>query len=169
MAKKNGSIVYKCSGCGYSQPRWLGRCPECGEWNSFEECIVDSNAVSPAGRGSDISVKVKPVPLSSVEAKGNSRIFTGIDEFDRVLGGGATKRSAVLIGGEPGIGKSTLLIQTASSLASSAKKSGSSQRILYVSGEESAAQIKERAERLHLRCVLRIFLMRLIRLILFLL
>ena len=98
MAKKNGSIVYKCSGCGYSQPRWLGRCPECGEWNSFEECIVDSNAVSPAGRGSDISVKVKPVPLSSVEAKGNSRIFTGIDEFDRVLGGGAAKRSAVLIG-----------------------------------------------------------------------
>ncbi|MDY5046266.1 MAG: DNA repair protein RadA, partial [Treponema porcinum] len=53
MAKKNGSVVYKCSGCGYSQPRWLGRCPECGEWNSFEECIVDSNAVSPAGRGSD--------------------------------------------------------------------------------------------------------------------
>ena len=69
MAKKNGSVVYKCSGCGYSQPRWLGRCPECGEWNSFEECIVDSNAVSPAGRGSDVSVKAKPVPLSSVEAK----------------------------------------------------------------------------------------------------
>lgn len=150
MAKKNGSVVYKCSGCGYSQPRWLGRCPECGEWNTFEECIVDSNAVSPAGRGSDVSVKVKPVPLSSVEAKDTSRILTGIDEFDRVLGGGAEKRSAILIGGEPGIGKSTLLVQTAASLAFSVKKSGSSQRILYVSGEESAAQIKERAERLHL-------------------
>ena len=150
MAKKNGSVVYKCSGCGYSQPRWLGRCPECGEWNTFEECIVDSNAVSPAGRGSDVSVKVKTVPLSSVEAKDTSRILTGIDEFDRVLGGGAEKRSAILIGGEPGIGKSTLLIQTASSLASSARKSGPAQRILYVSGEESAAQIKERAERLHL-------------------
>ena len=58
MAKKNGSVVYKCSGCGYSQPRWLGRCPECGEWNTFEECIVDSNAVSSAGRGSDVSVRV---------------------------------------------------------------------------------------------------------------
>ena len=59
MAKKNGSVVYKCSGCGYSQPRWLGRCPECGEWNTFEECIVDSNAVSPAGRGSDVHLSYR--------------------------------------------------------------------------------------------------------------
>lgn len=150
MPKKNGSIVYKCSGCGYSQPRWLGRCPECGEWNSFEECIVDTNAVTQAGRGSAVSAKIKPVPLVSVEAKDNSRLFTGIDEFDRVLGGGATKRSAVLIGGEPGIGKSTLLLQTAASLAASAKKNSLPYRVLYVSGEESAAQIKERADRLNL-------------------
>lgn len=150
MPKKNGSIVYKCSGCGYSQPRWLGRCPECGEWNSFEECIVDSNAVTPAGRGSAVSTKIKPVPLASIEAHDNSRLSTGIDEFDRVLGGGATKRSAILIGGEPGIGKSTLLLQTAASLAVSAKKNNLPYRVLYVSGEESAAQIKERADRLNL-------------------
>lgn len=147
MAKKNGSIVYKCSNCGYSQPKWLGRCPDCGEWNTLEECIIDSNAVSPAGRGSAVSEKAKPVPLESIESKDSSRLSTGISEFDRVLGGGATKRSAILLGGEPGIGKSTLLIQTASSMASA-----NCGRILYISGEESAAQIKERAERLKLNC-----------------
>ncbi len=147
MAKKNGSIVYKCSNCGYSQPKWLGRCPECGEWNSLEECVIDSNAVTPGGRGSAVSEKAKPVPLETVDAKDSSRFSTGINEFDRVLGGGATKRSAILLGGEPGIGKSTLLIQTAASMAEKAPG-----RILYISGEESAAQIKERAERLKLNC-----------------
>ena len=101
MAKKNGSIVYKCSSCSYTQPRWLGRCPECGEWNSMEECIVDSSAVSPAGKGNSVSEKAKPVPLESISAQDTSRFTTGIEEFDRVLGGGATKRSAVMIGGEP--------------------------------------------------------------------
>ncbi|MBQ5470605.1 MAG: DNA repair protein RadA [Treponema sp.] len=143
MAKKNGSIVFKCSNCGYTQPRWLGRCPDCGEWNTLEECIVDSNAVSPAGKGNIIQEKAKPVPLNSIEAKDNTRFFTGISEFDRVLGGGATKRSAILLGGEPGIGKSTLLIQTASNFK---------QKVLYVSGEESSFQIKERADRLKLTC-----------------
>lgn len=147
MAKKNGSIVYKCSNCGYSQPKWLGRCPDCGEWNTLEECIVDSNAVTPGGRGSAVSEKAKPVPLDSIQAKDNSRISTGIGEFDRVLGGGATKRSAILLGGEPGIGKSTLLIQTAASMAQT-----NAGRILYISGEESAAQIKDRADRLGLNC-----------------
>ena len=84
MAKKNGSIVFKCSNCGYTQPRWLGRCPDCGEWNTLEECIVDSNAVSPAGKGNIIQEKAKPVPLNSIEAKDNTRFFTGISEFDRV-------------------------------------------------------------------------------------
>ena len=146
MAKKNASIVYKCSSCGYSQPKWLGRCPECGEWNTLEECIIDSNAVTPAGRGSVISEKAKPLPLSSINAKDSSRFSTGIEEFDRVLGGGATKRSAILLGGEPGIGKSTLLLQTAEAMAKN-----NSGKVLYISGEESAAQIKERAERLALK------------------
>lgn len=163
MAKKNGSVVFKCSACGYSQPRWLGRCPECNAWNTFEECIIDKNAVSPAGRGSEVCEKAKPVPLSSVEAKNSCRFMTGIGEFDRVLGGGAEKRSAILLGGEPGIGKSTLLIQTAVSMANGSGTAADSvneekkyqffpEKILYVSGEESAAQIKERAERLKLDC-----------------
>ena len=147
MAKKNGSIVYKCSSCSYTQPRWLGRCPECGEWNSMEECIVDSSAVSPAGKGNSVSEKAKPVPLESISAQDTSRFTTGIEEFDRVLGGGATKRSAVMIGGEPGIGKSTLLIQAASKMAQNFPG-----KILYISGEESAAQIKDRADRLLLNC-----------------
>ena len=146
MAKKSGSIVYKCSNCGYSQPRWLGRCPECGEWNSREEIIIDKNNVTPAGRGSQAVEKQKPVGLASVKAQEKSRLSTGIDEFDRVLGGGATKRSAILLGGEPGIGKSTLLLQTAASVAASGAQ------VLYISGEESAAQIKERADRLELSC-----------------
>ena len=147
MAKKSGSIIYKCSNCGYTQPRWLGRCPECGEWNSLEETIIDKNNVTPAGRGSQEVTKQKPVKLESIEAQKNSRLITGISEFDRVLGGGAAVRSAILLGGEPGIGKSTLLLQTAASIAVS-KQGG----ILYISGEESAAQIKERADRLGLSC-----------------
>ncbi|MBP3709870.1 MAG: DNA repair protein RadA [Treponema sp.] len=146
MAKKSGAIMYKCSSCGYSQPRWLGRCPQCSEWNTLEECIVDVHAVTPAGLGSSISEKAKPVPLSHVDAKNDMRLATGIAEFDRVLGGGAAKRSAILIGGEPGIGKSTLLLQT----AAHALHANGNARALYVSGEESAAQIKERSERLSL-------------------
>ena len=146
MAKKNGSIIYKCSNCGYTQPRWLGRCPECGEWNSLEEIIIDRNNITPAGRGKKAVEKQKPVVLSTIEAQKNTRLSTGIDEFDRVLGGGATKRSAILLGGEPGIGKSTLLLQTAASIAINDAK------VLYISGEESAAQIKERADRLGLIC-----------------
>lgn len=146
MAKKNGSIIYKCSNCGYTQPRWLGRCPECGEWNSLEEIIIDRNNITPAGRGKEAVEKQKPIVLSTIEAQKNTRLSTGIDEFDRVLGGGATKRSAILLGGEPGIGKSTLLLQTAASIAIKDAK------VLYISGEESAAQIKERADRLGLIC-----------------
>ncbi len=146
MAKKSGSVSYRCSNCGYTQPRWLGRCPECGEWNSLEEIIIDKNNVTPAGRGSAAVEKQKPVGLSTVKAQENSRLSTGISEFDRVLGNGATKRSAILLGGEPGIGKSTLLLQTTASVAKNKAV------VLYISGEESAAQIKERADRLELEC-----------------
>lgn len=148
MSKKNGSISYRCSNCGYSQPRWLGRCPECGEWNSLEEIILDKNNLSPAGRGNELVEKQKPVALKTIKSENTTRIKTGIEEFDRVLGGGATKRSAILLGGEPGIGKSTLLLQTAASTV----KQYPDQTILYVSGEESSMQIKERADRLNLDC-----------------
>ncbi|MCR5080731.1 MAG: DNA repair protein RadA [Treponema sp.] len=140
MAKKK-SIIYKCSNCGYSQPAWLGRCPECGEWNTMEEHITDPNASSSQLKSNGTAVKIKPVPLSKVTIQDEGRFSTGNVEFDRVLGGGATKRSAILIGGEPGIGKSTLLIQTAANML---KKN----KVLYVSGEESAGQIKGRAVRL---------------------
>lgn len=141
MAKKNGSLLYRCTNCEHSQSSWLGRCPECGQWNTFEEVIVDKNSPNRAGQGSVLAQKIKPIPLSDVQAKENFRLLTGIEEFDRVLGNGAAKRSAVLLGGEPGIGKSTLLIQMAAAMANA-------HSVLYVSGEESAAQIKERADRL---------------------
>ena len=149
MAKKKGSIVYKCSSCGYTQPGWLGRCPQCGEWNTLEECISDPNATTPSLHADGTAVKIKPVPMSKIQMEDEGRISTGDIEFDRVLGGGATLRSAVLIGGEPGIGKSTLLIQTASEIIKQNKTTGAF-RVLYVSGEESASQIKARAVRLSL-------------------
>ncbi len=141
--------MYKCSSCGYSQPRWLGRCPECGEWNSLEEIIIDKNSITPAGRGNEKVERAKPVNLGTIKAQSAVRYQTGIAEFDRVLGGGATKRSAILLGGEPGIGKSTLLLQAASCASESFAKNG---KVLYVSGEESAEQIKDRAERLGINC-----------------
>ncbi|MCF0242234.1 MAG: DNA repair protein RadA, partial [Treponema sp.] len=147
MARKSGSIMYKCSTCEYSQPTWLGKCPSCGEWNTLEEAIVDTVTPSATGIKSVIQEKSKPIPLSQVQSQDTTRYLTGITEFDRVLGGGATKRSAILLGGEPGIGKSTLLLQTASSFASTLSNEG---KILYISGEESASQIKERADRLGL-------------------
>jgi DNA repair protein RadA/Sms len=145
--KKTGATAFRCAKCGYTQPRWLGRCPDCGEWNTLEEVIVED-----AGLGASASpgsprvaggIVPRAVPLSAIDAQAGSRLTTGIGEFDRVLGGAAMKRSAVLIGGEPGIGKSTLLLQAASSAATNG-------RILYVSGEESAAQIRARANRLAL-------------------
>ena len=150
--KKTGTTAFRCTGCGYTQPRWLGRCPDCGEWNTLEEIIVqDGSAFGPAGilasasatrTGAQAAIP-RAVPLSAVIAQDGARMTTGIGELDRVLGGAAMKRSAVLVGGEPGIGKSTLLLQAASSAATNG-------RILYVSGEESAAQIRSRADRLGL-------------------
>ncbi|MDR2897285.1 MAG: DNA repair protein RadA [Spirochaetaceae bacterium] len=137
--KKSGTLTYKCSSCGYTQPAWLGRCPECGEWNSFEEIVSSPSA--PLFGESKKGVAAKPVPLNTVNPMDGERLSTGIGELDRVLGGGAMRRSAILIGGEPGIGKSTLLLQTAAAIQTKG-------RILYVSGEESAAQIRSRADRL---------------------
>src|SRR5574344_1763010 len=135
MAKKKGAIVYKCSSCGYTQPGWLGRCPQCGEWNSMEECIVDPNASTPSLSSDGTAVKVKPVPMSKSSVEDGGLLLTGYAEFDRLLGGGAMKISALLIGREPGIGKSTLLLQTAASVLKQQQKSPSKNaaRILYVS------------------------------------
>ena len=144
MAKK-GAVVFKCWECGAVHPKWLGRCPDCGQWNTLQEFIQDPNAVSAKLVGGTLAQKARPVPLATVQAQEAGRLQTGIGEFDRALGGGATKRSAILLGGEPGIGKSTLLIQAAANL--SASQEG---RILYASGEESASQIKGRADRLGL-------------------
>lgn len=144
--KKTGYLAHRCSKCGYTQARWLGRCPECGEWNTFEEVTINQDYSAAERSIAEKFVKeAHSVPLDAIEANDAVRLSTGIAEFDRVLGGGAVKRSAILIGGEPGIGKSTLLLQ-----AASASSSGSVKKVLYVSGEESGGQIRSRADRLNL-------------------
>ncbi|MEL3903650.1 MAG: DNA repair protein RadA [Treponemataceae bacterium] len=139
MAKK--TIVFRCSACGYTQPKWLGRCPNCGAWNTFEETADEAVPLKSPFRVSNGKAETN-VPLSKVRSQDAERFETGLSEFDRVLGGGAMKRSAILIGGEPGIGKSTLLLQVAAHCG---------KKVLYVSGEESAGQIKGRVDRLNLK------------------
>ena len=136
MSKKDEQIEYKCDACGYTQAKWLGKCPYCGEWNSFRE-VASSKSTSKSGT----KRMIESLPLSAIEAQDGERLSTGLKELDRVLGGGAIKRSSIIVAGEPGIGKSTLLLQMA---ALTGKK------VLYVSSEESAGQIKARAERLQL-------------------
>jgi DNA repair protein RadA/Sms len=145
--KKQKAFIFKCSSCGHEEPKWLGRCPECGEWNTLSETAVSalqlSSGLSGKGGRSDKQALARSFPLSSVDPQEGARIASGIPELDRVLGGGIMKRSAILVGGEPGIGKSTLLLQA----AAAAETRG---RALYVSGEESAGQIRMRADRLGL-------------------
>lgn len=144
MAKKR--LVYRCSSCGHEEPRWLGRCPECAEWNTFEQTAeADGGSGGSSGGGGRARSprNLKSIPLSSIEASSGARFDSGIAEVNRVLGGGIMRGSSLLLSGEPGIGKSTLMLQ----LASQVKSSG---RILYISGEESASQIKLRADRLSL-------------------
>ncbi|MCL2833951.1 MAG: DNA repair protein RadA [Treponema sp.] len=139
--KKQKAFIFKCSSCGHEEPKWLGRCPECGEWNTLAETPVAGRGTAKEAAGRTIP---QSMPLASVDPLEGSRISSGIRELDRVLGGGVMKHSAVLVGGEPGIGKSTLLLQT----AAAAETRG---RILYVSGEESAGQIRMRADRLGIK------------------
>ncbi len=129
--------VYICSQCGYEASKWLGKCPSCAAWNTFEESLA-----VPSSKG-DFSPVSKAVarPISEIKFSDEERFKTGINELDRVLGGGIVKGSVVLLSGDPGIGKSTILLQVCNSLQSDTE-------ILYVSGEESAMQIKMRAERL---------------------
>ena len=132
--------VFVCSNCGYESSKWLGKCPGCNEWNSFyEEKITKTN--DKIGGQALEKKSCKPLKLNEVIGKENSRVSTGFDELDRVLGGGLVNGSLVLVGGEPGIGKSTLILQICDKIHGEGK-------VLYVSGEESAEQIKIRADRL---------------------
>ncbi len=138
MAKARGRTAFFCSECGMESAKWLGQCPNCKAWGSFVE---EPAAAVPAGGKKGKSKFREPCRLSEVPLSEESRIVTGIGELDRVLGGGIVVGSLVLVGGDPGIGKSTLLLQMCQQLAHQRK-------VLYVSGEESARQIKMRADRL---------------------
>ncbi len=141
MAKGKTS-VYFCQNCGYESAKWMGQCPGCREWNTFVEEVVDKKSISSSGKLKPVGEKAESIPLSKIKASEEQRTGTGMKELDRVLGGGIVKGSLVLVGGDPGIGKSTLLLQVCRSL-SDRKLS-----VLYVSGEESLQQIKIRAERI---------------------
>ena len=138
MASAKTKSVYFCSDCGYESPKWLGKCPGCGEWNTFVEEKVSAKPGKSARKG--LVRSSTPVRLSEIEVKEEMRVKMPSSELNRVLGGGLVAGSLTLIGGEPGIGKSTLLLQNILSIRN--------RRILYVSGEESASQLKLRADRL---------------------
>lgn len=133
-------VVYGCQNCGFQSSKWLGRCPDCEQWNTLVEEVVE--AVSPRSRSEELPSREKPSSIASLDTAEDLRFRSGIGEFDRVLGGGLVHGSVVLIGGDPGIGKSTLLLQALAEL------SAKGPRCLYVSGEESQAQVKMRARRL---------------------
>ena len=144
MAKVKDTAFF-CNECGYESAKWFGQCPSCKQWNTFVEEPVSKSTnvkgvVQTSLRNSDIK-KGTPVQLSTVQSTDKDRVTTGIKEFDRVLGGGIVSGSLILVGGDPGIGKSTLLLQMCHNLSKSGKK------VLYISGEESLTQIKLRAER----------------------
>jgi DNA repair protein RadA/Sms len=139
---------YSCQECGSNFPKWMGKCSECGSWNSLVEETVNTDAEKPPVRNyglgytGDSLKKVKPIKLQDISYREEDRIVTDLDEFNRVLGGGIVPGSMVLLGGDPGIGKSTILLQTGFALAQKGKK------ILYVTGEESLQQVKLRAKRM---------------------
>ena len=131
-------IKYICSNCGYESLRWVGKCPECDSWNSFTEEIIETTKRKPTAYKGKISVN----KIDEITATEDERIKTGINELDRVLGGGFMPGSVTLLGGDPGIGKSTLVMQSAGKIT---------EKVLYVTGEESAKQIKIRASRLKIK------------------
>ena len=139
MAKEK--VVYVCSECGQESPRWIGKCPSCGAWNTFKEEIIRKEPVSKRPLSGMEPVKSKPLVLDDIEGGDEPRIDMNDEELNRVLGGGLVPGSLVLLGGEPGIGKSTLVLQTVLRMPN--------KKILYISGEESARQLKLRADRIN--------------------
>src|SRR3989475_4299293 len=135
--------VFACQTCGHHTTKWLGRCPECGSWNTFAEELL---APPRPARQQGVASAQLPLPLTEITRSGEERLLTGIGELDRVLGGGLVRGSLVLIGGDPGIGKSTLLLQAAAGL--SRGHLAEQHPVLYVSGEESASQLRMRGDRL---------------------
>jgi len=132
--------IYTCQNCGFQSPKWMGKCTSCGEWNAFVEEVIEKKKST--GKVPVQHLENQPVTLENIQAAKTQRIVSGINEFDRVLGGGIVPGSLILLGGDPGIGKSTLALQLALKL--------NGQKILYTSGEESLQQIKLRAERLNI-------------------
>ena len=139
MAKEK--TVYVCTNCGQESPKWAGKCPSCGQWNTFVEEVVrkEMPVAKHVAHGIE-SVRSKPQRLHEITSGEEQRIDMGDDELNRVLGGGLVEGSLTLIGGEPGIGKSTLVLQTVLRLTD--------KKVLYISGEESARQLKLRADRI---------------------
>ena len=142
MAKKK--VLFECMACGYESPKWLGKCPNCGGWNTMEEQVIKVSTTQQTLKNikDNTSSAMGALKLQDINATQEERIYTAFQEFDRVLGGGIVPGSLILIGGDPGIGKSTLLLQM------SMRLSENGQKILYISGEESLTQIKLRANRL---------------------
>ena len=140
MAK--AKTIFVCNNCGYETAKWLGKCPACNEWNSLVEEKIQKTSDGIFGKDEKKKIN-KPTALNTVEGKETFRTSTGFEELDRVLGGGIVKGSLILVGGEPGIGKSTLILQLCDKIKGEGK-------VLYVSGEESAEQIKIRADRLNI-------------------
>lgn len=141
MAKGKTSIFF-CQSCGYESSKWMGQCPGCKEWNTFVEEVVDKKSAGTLAKQKATASEVKVLPLSQIEMTYDKRVSTDMKELDRVLGGGIVQGSMVLVGGDPGIGKSTLLLQVCRNLSEHNIK------VLYISGEESLQQIKIRAERI---------------------
>jgi DNA repair protein RadA/Sms len=139
LKDSRNKTVFLCQACAYQAPKWMGKCPECGQWNSLVE---ERQKITPATGGEVRATPPEAIPISAVPETGLIRTEIGIQEFDRVLGGGLVPGSLILVGGDPGIGKSTLMLQVLQCLARKARK------VLYISGEESLGQIKLRGERL---------------------
>ena len=145
MAKGKTATVFFCQNCGYESTKWLGQCPGCREWNTFVEETIDKTELKNTGNGAkrDRREASEPCVLSEIAIREENKTLTGIKELDRVLGGGIVQGSLTLVGGDPGIGKSTLLLQVCHNLSTAGHK------VLYISGEESEHQLKLRAKRLH--------------------
>lgn len=138
---KNTKTVYTCQTCGYETPKWMGKCPDCGEWHTFVEETKTSRR-SPGFSGKNAVANAEVIAVSAIDSRDETRVLTGIKELDRVLGGGLVPGTLILIGGDPGIGKSTLMLQALHGLSRGGRK------VLYISGEESVRQLGLRSKRL---------------------